>query len=60
MTAKLNVLGLMLLQEIGFDIVSFWRHGVGTPVKAVFGIFALAIAGALAWKLLSRPDKNSD
>ena len=53
---KVNVLALMLLQEVGFDVVSLWSQ-LGYVAKGTALLLMLAIAGGVVFvisKLLSR------
>ena len=46
MIVKLNILGLMLLQEVGFDIVSMWKQ-MGWLARAVVIILGLMSAWSI-------------
>jgi hypothetical protein len=55
MVVKVNLLGLLLLQEVGFDIVSMWgRVGyLGKAVVLVIGIVFAWVIGAVINQALS-------
>src|SRR5678816_3289571 len=46
MIVKLNILGLMLLQEVGFDLVSMWKQ-MGWLARAVVIILGLMSAWSI-------------
>src|SRR5688572_91563 len=46
MIVKLNILGLMLLQEVGFDVVSMWKQ-MGWLARAVVIILGLMSAWSI-------------
>src|SRR5712691_8770481 len=43
---KLNFLGMMLLQEVGFDLRSMWAQ-MGTPAKGVVVLLAIMSAWSI-------------
>ena len=46
MLVKLNFLGLMLLQEVGFDVISMWKQ-MGWPARCVVIILGLMSAWSI-------------
>jgi len=63
MIVKLNILGLMLLQEVGFDVVSMWKQ-MGWPARIVVIILGLMSAWSIGvmidrWLSFSSARKQS-
>ena len=56
MASNFNILALVILQEVGFDIVSMWRQfgQLGRGVLLVAGLVSAYFIGVLIKRLLKR------
>jgi biopolymer transport protein ExbB/biopolymer transport protein TolQ len=55
MIVKLNILGLMLLQEVGFDVVSMWKQmgWLARAVVIILGVMSAWSIGVMIDRALS-------